>query len=266
MTRKMMFLPIALLGFGLAACQQEELDAVIETEEVVDESITEAQGSDEQTDDQEQTGEENELNETDEKYQRLLDQAKREYEAEELDASAGTLSVLLLNDLSDHSEIRDEGESLKQEIEALQAENAREIAGTFTEESMYKEERQSAILNEEYLAATGKSVQEATDDELSNWFAQKEINEQQEEAESWTKEEAENYAFDQLILLEDLNYEQYFFFVNLMEEEWVQIEVRESVEQDGVSWSNLIGLYRFNVSSDELLKLDSVTGEYQTVQ
>ncbi|MCC5895282.1 MAG: hypothetical protein JJU16_07445 [Alkalibacterium sp.] len=276
MTKKLMVLPIALLGLGLAACQTDEEEAaVIETEEVAsetegDDSETNEQTVEEQNEEEiEETGDDEEelVFDQTEKYQNLLDQAKREYEAEELDAAAGTLSVLLQHDLTGYPEIMAEGESLKEEIHVLQAENAIEVAGAYTEDSTYKDERQSAIMAEEYETATGQSIQEATDEELADWFTQKENSaEVEENTQSWTKEEAENYAFDQLIMLENLNYEKYFFFVNSMEEDWVQLEVREPVEQDGVTWSNLIGLYRFNVSTDELEKLDIVTGEYQSVQ
>lgn len=274
MSKKIMILPIALLGLGLAACGPEEPEAVLETEESVNEALNEVEETEEDSQTEAQEAEEEaaeeaavEADETEVKYQDLLDQAKREYEAEELEAASGTLSLLLQNDLSDYSEINAEAEQLKEEIHAIQAENAREAASAQTEESAYTDERQSAIISEEYSAATGQSIQDATDEELAEWFTLKESEtELEEDSESWTKEEAENYAFDYLIMNEDLNYEDYFFFVNMMEEDWVQLEVRESVDQDGVTWSNLIGIYRFNVSSDELQKLDMVTGDYQTVQ
>lgn len=279
MTKKIMIIPIALLGFSLGACQQEEQEAVIETEEVAEDTTDEVTEVEEQDEDQdaeedleakdEEDSEETDSNEIGERVQSLLDQAKREYEAEELDAASGTLSLLLENDLTNHPDILAEAETLKEEIHTLQAENAREVAGAYTEteNSEYKDERQSAIISQEYSDATGQSIMEASDEELAEWFAQKESDaEPEEETESWTKEEAENYAFDQLIMSENLNYENYIFFVNLMEDEWVQMEVREPVEQDGVTWSNLIGLYRFNVSTDELQKLDMVTGDYELVR
>lgn len=262
MNKKQWILPIAILALSLGACQQEEQDTGSVTEETVEETediITENQETEEQ--DAEEEAEES-LEQ--EHYQSLLDKAREEYEVGQLDAAAGTLSVLLQNDMTDHEAIKTEAENLKEEIHVLQAENAREVAGAYSEDSTYQDERQSAILAEEYLESTGLSIEEATDEELMEWFIQREADgDQAEEAEEWTKEEAENYAFDQLLLLEDLNYEAYIFFVNLMEDDWVQLEVREPVEQDGVTWSNLIGLYRFNVSTDELLKLDIVTGEYQ---
>ena len=50
------------------------------------------------------------------------------------------------------------------------------------------------------------------------------------------------------------------------DDQWVSIEVRETVKQDGVEWSNLIGLYRYDLQTDSIEKMDSVTGEYQTVE
>lgn len=78
--------------------------------------------------------------------------------------------------------------------------------------------------------------------------------------------EAEDYAFNQSVDRLKLNNENYSIFVDRTDDQWVSIEVRETVKQDGVEWSNLIGLYRYDLQTDSIEKMDSVTGEYQTVE
>lgn len=265
-------IPLTALTLGLSACspQEEELNA---TEEVTDTTAGDTHETTEEHNDAAEDGQDEADNgeETAERqtyYQEMLDKAQQEYAADELDAASGTLSRLLKADLEDYPDIQSEGEELKQEIHAQQSQQAQETAQVLGEQSTYQEERQSALLAEEYQKDTGQSIDQASDDELESWFEareeQKEASASEQERE-WTKDEAEDYAFDQLLVREDLDYEQYFFFVNLTEEDWVQIEAREAVVQDGVTWSNLIGLYRYNVTSDELEKLDSVTGEYYSL-
>lgn len=277
MSKRLVVLSTLLLSMGLSACQGDT-EATI-TEEVsetavLDTASADSAEDDELSDDSEaelaeeaEEAEEAETNEEsdsdkNEELEALLTRAEKEYEAEQFDAAAGTLSKLFQHDLSDASDLAEKAENLQASIQSVQASNA----SNNDQESAYKEERQSAILAEEYLTATGQSIETASDEDLSAWLSEKEAEKDAENSErDWTKEEAENYAFDQLILLEELSYENYFFFVNMTTDDWVQLEAREAVEQDGVTWSNLIGLYRYNVSTDELQKLDAVTGEYETI-
>ena len=263
MSNKHWILAVAVMGLGLSACQQNEAvqeeEAAVTIEEPEEDTENDGEVSVEEP--------EKEADEFLEDYQSLLDQARREYEADQLDAAAGTLSLLMENDLEAYPELREEAEGLLDEIREIQAERAAQVAGTLSEESRYKEERQSTLYSDDYFNATGQSMEESSDEELDVWFAQKEeAEEESDEVErEWTKEEAENYAFDQLMLHENLAFEKYIYFVNLAEQNWVNIEVREPVEQDGVAWSNMIGIYRFNVSTNELQKLDTVTGQYSSL-
>lgn len=252
---------ILSLGLILAACETDNVEDTQPTPEVEDiETETE-------------TETEIETNAEQETFQNLLDQAQAEYSAEQYDAAAGTLSVLLRNDLSEFPEIESEAEELLAEVNTVQAELAREVAGSTAEASAYAEERQSAILTEQYLQDTGQDISEATDEELETWLAERqtaeepdeEVEEPSEEPRFETTEEAEDYAFEQTLSRANLESESYFYFVNTQEDGWVHIEARETQEQDGVEWSNMIGIYRFNVYSDELEKMDSVTGEFVPV-
>lgn len=214
-------------------------------------------------------------------YQTRLDQAKAQYDASKLDEAAGTLSLLLKEDLADYPDIQSEAETLLEEVNLTQAEQAKKVAGTSSDKIEYQTERQSSVLGEEYLAATGKSIEDATDEELGNWLAEKEKkaetetnSEETTTEKTETKEqktfasdkEAEDYAFNQSVDRLKLNNENYSIFVDRTDDQWVSIEVRETVKQDGVEWSNLIGLYRYDLQTDSIEKMDSVTGEYQTVE
>lgn len=264
MSKRVFILSTLVLSLGLGACQGD-------TEGIIEEDINEAAALDadhselSETEEStvEQTIESDGQKEENAEIEELLKQAERQYEAEQFDAAAGTLSKLFQYDLSHHEELAEKAEALRADIQVVQAEKAH----ADLEKSEFEKERQSALLAEEYLNATGQSINLASDDDLKTWFSEKESSDGGEDnAREWTTEEAENYAFDQLMILENLNVEHYFFFVNMIEDDWVQLEAREAVEQDGVTWSNLIGLYRYNVSTDELQKLDTVTGEYDTIQ
>lgn len=286
-----LIIPFLALSLGMGACQDTETDLEMETptEENVEENDSTENGTD-----QENVAEENgsstdsatsevddddaiptEGEATDPDYA-LLEQAKEEYYSGELDAASGTLSRLLQQDLSDKELLLAEAEDLKEQISQEQAEAAQEAedsqAGT-----AYSEERQSALLNEDYEAETGQPLSEATDEELEAWLSERDAEKSEpaqeetdgeEPAESvdMTKEEAEDHAFEQVIERADLNEEDYFYFVNHAEDNWVQVEARESVEQDGVTFSNLIGIFRYNVSTDEMQKLDVITGEYSAIE
>ncbi|EXJ23707.1 hypothetical protein ADIAL_0822 [Alkalibacterium sp. AK22] len=278
MKKEHWIIPLTALTLGLSACGSDEagLDGVGEDTAIEempetseeDAGLTENEQSEADTEEDGADRDTEETAEREDYYQERLDKARQEYAAGELDAASGTLSRLLKADLTSHPTVQSEGEELKQEIHDQQSQQAQETAQVLGEQSTYQEERQSALLAEEYMRATGESIDQASDEELEGWFEDREGQAEAGEADDereWTKEEAESYAFDQLLIREDLDYDQYFFFVNLTEEDWVQIEAREAVEQDGVTWSNLIGLYRYNVSTDELEKLDSVTGDFYSL-
>lgn len=280
MKKRHYIIPFVALSLSLAACQVDEPDTntAIPVEEAPVEDETET-GTDDATsevneDEDEQIPTEGEAADPD---YALLDQAKEEFYSGELDAAAGTLSRLLQKDLSDNELLKAEAEDLQEEVSQQQAEQAAETAESQAE-TAYPEERQSSILSEEFEAATSQPLAEATDEELEAWLAEKDAQateptvaeDEIDEAETseqiaMTKEEAENYAFEQVLARADIEGENYFYFVNYSEENWVQVEARESVEHDGVTFSNLIGIYRYNVETDEMQKLDSVTGEYTTV-
>lgn len=272
MSKRLFVLSTLVLSLGLTACQGETEatladDEVMETE-AFDSESNDSTETEESADESE--GEVEELEEAEEgqddyqaEIEQFLEQAEKQFAADQFDAAAGTLSKLFQYNLSDHEELAEKAEAMKADIQVVQAEKA----NADLEESAFEKERQSALLAEEYLNATGESIETASDEELENWFESEAAEDQPGNQEiEWTKEEAENYAFDQLIILENLNFENYFFFVNMTDDEWVQLEAREAVDQDGVTWSNLIGLYRYNVLTDELQKLDTVTGEYDTIQ
>ncbi|OJF92201.1 hypothetical protein [Alkalibacterium sp. 20] len=272
MKNRKYIVPLVALSFGLAACQADEAETSTPTEESSseNESSTDKVTS-ELVDDEELLTEEEPA---DPNYD-LLEQAKDEYYSGELDAAAGTLSRLLQNDLSDNELLKAEAEDLKEEISQQQAENAK-AAAEIQVASEFTEERQSTLLSEEFEEAKEQSLSEATDEELESFLTEKEVQKTEPlvdaeatettEKIAMTKQEAENHAFEQVLDRAVVEGENYFYFVNYAQENWVQVEAREAVEQDGVTFSNLIGIYRYNVETDEIQKLDIITGEYNTLE
>lgn len=262
MSKRIILLSVTALSLGLTACQEpiEETQEPVEQVEEVEET-TEPVDETPETDDGEEITEESQTNED---YTKQLDHARAQYETDQLAEAAGTLSTLLQQDLSAYPDIQTEAEALKAEIEQKQAEAARQVAGASTESSIYSEERQSSLMAEQFEAETGQAIDEVSDEELGLWLEEK--NKETETTGDLSKEETEDLAFDLFLENQSLTGESYFYFVNQEEEDWVQIEVREAVEQDGVEWSNLIGIYRVNVVSEEIQKLDSISGVYDSVK
>lgn len=212
-------------------------------------------------------------------YQDWLNQAQAQVDAGQPDAAAGTLAELLNEDLSEYPGIQASAEQLLDEVNRVLAEEAREVAGSVAEGSAYAEERQSTTLAEEYLEDTEESLAEATDEEIEVWLEQREAarveaeqvaeETEEEEAENAprfaTKAEAEDYAFEQTMAQLSIESENIFSFVSQQEDGWVQIEIRENQEEEGLEWSTMIGIYRYNVETDVLEVRDAVTGAYEEV-
>lgn len=270
MSKRILLLTLTALTLSLTACQEsngETPGAVQPTEEESPQEETDkTDGSlnvDLEETDEVPKLEEVKEDETD--YRKQFDHAKEQFDAKQWDAAAGTLSTLLEKDLNAYPILQAQAQDLKEELDKQLAEIAREVAGASTEVSEYAEERQSSLIAEQYLEATGKEMTEATDEELGTWLAARE-EEKEEKAGELTKEEAEDRAFEILLAHQESEATNYFYFVNQEDTDWVKIEVRESVEQDGVEWSNLIGMYRMNSETEEIQKLDSVSGIYETLE
>lgn len=264
MSKRIVLLSLTALSLGLTACQEpiEETQETVEQIETT-EPAKHVDDSSEENDREDVTAQPEESNH-EEEYAKQLDHAKAQLDSDQLDAAAGTLSALLQNDLSAYPDLQTEAETLKAEIEQQQAEAARQVAGASTESSDYSEERQSSIITEQFEAETGKALTEASDEELGAWLDERE--QENEPAGDLSKEETEDLAFSLFLNKQALTSENYFYFVNQEDAEWVQIEAREAVEQDGVEWSNLIGLYRVNIDTEDIQKLDSVSGVYESVE
>lgn len=281
MKNRRLIIPFLALSLGMAACQDSETDTNMETptedsanlEDVPEENGSSSDSATSGINDDDAIPTEG--NASDPDYA-LLEQAKEEYYSGQLDAASGTLSRLLQQNLSDKKLLLAEAEDLKEQISQEQAEAAREAEDAGSE-TAFTEERQSALLNEEYEAETGKPMSEATDEELEAWITERDVEksepvqeetdgEEPAEAADMTREEAENYAFEQVVERADIDEENYFYFVDHEESDWVQVEARESVEHDGVTFSNLIGIYRYNVITGDMQKLDIITGEYKVIE
>lgn len=260
----------ALLATGalLAACNAD-------TEETQTPDIEESE-TDETVD---ESAEEGVVEEPDESsgYQLVLDQARAQLDAEEYDAATTTLTDLLEQDLSDYPEIEAEANELLDEVHTRMAERAREVAGATEENSEFATIRQSSIYAQKFLEDTGIEITEASDEEIHAWFDENEVEadepledevgDESGSARFSTPEEAVDYAFDQTVERLDWNNTldpetSQFFVSDIDEEGWVKIEVRQKQQTDEVEWSTMVGIYRFNLETDQLQRLDPITGEY----
>lgn len=275
MKNRRLILPLIALSLGLAACGDTETDMGTETptEDSSEENGSSNDSATSGVNDDEAIPTEGEA--TDPDYA-LLEQAKEEYYSGDLNAAEETLNQLLENDLSDKELLEAEAEDLLEEISQQLEESDAGDASAIADLN-FVNERQSMIMHEEYEAATGQPLSKATDEQLETWLAQQEVQkshpakgEEASESEtpdpsSMTEEEAENYAFEQVLERAEVQDENYFYFVNHSEEDWVQVEVRETATQGDVIFSNLIGMYRYNLETDEIKELNINTGEYRTV-
>ncbi|MCD8506578.1 MAG: hypothetical protein LRY37_06135 [Alkalibacterium thalassium] len=92
MSNKHWILSVAVMGLGLSACQQNEAVQEEEVPVTIEEPAEDAENDGEVS----VEAPEEEADEFLEDYQSLLDQARREYEADQLDAAAGGLLSLLM--------------------------------------------------------------------------------------------------------------------------------------------------------------------------
>ncbi|WP_027108955.1 hypothetical protein [Lacticigenium naphthae] len=214
-------------------------------------------------------------------YTNMIDTAKEQYEANKYDAAAGTLSVLLQNDLSDFEAIQVEAQGLLSEINQIQADEVKkELEQT---ETNYQTERSSEIANQEFEKDTEQPIKEATDEEIEAWLAKnesaksvkaEEIDQEAKDTSESTSEnmseelnqevmatEKETEVLNKVMEKLEIDPRGYEFF--LVEAEGIyQVEVREPLEIDEVEISHLIAIVEYNTEEDTYKKLDPVTGEY----
>lgn len=211
-------------------------------------------------------------------FEQQYENSSAQYEAGQLDEAAGTIDTLLQNDLSDYPELEEKANALKSEINVAQAEKAMANAhAELIENSAYKAERSSDLAASEFAEATGKDIQTATDDEIEAWLNEKEAAESEaetgtesddsssdssEQESPMTAEEERNFVLDEVVRITGHSPEENQFFASKIDEDTYQVEIRFAHEVEGVEISNMMGMFRYHLSSQELEQMDPLTGEY----
>lgn len=261
---------ISLSMVALSACgtnneNEGATSEATQSESVVSESTVSESSSSQAT---ESSTEEVSLQET---YNKMYTDGLAQYDAEKYDEAAGTIGLLLQNDLSEYSDIETNATSLKEDITLAQAEKAKaDEATALIENSTYKTERTSDLAAEEFSTATGKDIKTASDDEIGSWLTEKDTA-AKEEAEKASQETAEatptpeeelNAVLNEVVSITGISPEDNQFYATKTNEKMYTIEIRHSHEVDGVGISNMVGMFEYNLATKELKKMDPLTGEY----
>lgn len=203
-----------------------------------------------------------------EKYDKMYTDGLAQYEAGKYDEAAGTIGLLLQNDLSEYSEIETKATSLNEDITLAQAEEAKaDEATALIENSEYKTERTSDLATAEFSEATGKDIKTVSDDEISTWLSDKEaaVEESSNETTEATPEEELTEVLNQIVAITGISPEDNQFYATKTNEQTYTVEIRHSHEVDGVGISNMVGMFEYNLETKELKKMDPLTGEYKVV-
>lgn len=261
---------ISLSMVALSACgtnneNEGATSEATQSESVVSESTVSESSSSQATD---SSTEGVSLQET---YSKMYTDGLAQYDAEKYDEAAGTIGLLLQNDLSEHNDIETKATSLKEDITLAQAEKAKaDEATALIENSTYKTERTSDLAAEEFSTATGKDIKTASDDEIGSWLTEKDTA-AKEEAEKASQETAEvtptpeeelNAVLNEVVSITGISPEDNQFYATKTNEQMYTIEIRHSHEVDGVGISNMVGMFEYNLATKELKKMDPLTGEY----
>ncbi|MDN6626835.1 MAG: hypothetical protein L0K82_06435 [Pisciglobus halotolerans] len=257
-------------------------------------------------------------------YQHMYEDSSKLYDEEKYDEAAGHIALLLQNDLSGFSELKEKAKSLEDKIITAQADaEVKKDTYKVTEKSNYKPERHSVIASEEFASETGADIKKVPDTEIKQWMADKEkkaaqtkveninsankttkdnkqekkqsetkeqkqkANQSKEASESTAKEksssqslentssadsskekkktiaEEQNDVLDQVMAKTGISASDNQFFATKVNDHMYQVEIRYSHEVDGVELSNMVGMFRYDISSGSLKKMDPITGNYK---
>ena len=261
---------ISLSMVALSACgtnneNEGATSEATQSESVVSESTVSESSSSQATD---SSTEEVSLQET---YNKMYTDGLAQYDAEKYDEAAGTIGLLLQNDLSEYDEIETKATNLKEDITLAQAQKAKaDEATALIENSTYKTERTSDLAAEEFSTATGKDIKTASDDEIGSWLTEKDAaakeaadKASQETTEATpTPEEELNTVLNEVVSITGISPEDNQFYATKTTEQIYTIEIRHSHEVDGVGISNMVGMFEYDLATKELKKMDPLTGEY----
>ena len=279
MTKKLMAFLIATTGlFMLSACG-----------ETTDSTPMESLNSSNETSEIDSS---NQAQETEDGYRTLYQSSLAQFENGKLDEAAGSIEIVLENDLSDYPELKAQATELKTKINTAQAEKVKsDKTAELLENSVYKTERVSELAATEFKDATGQEIKSASDDAIKTWLADKEATENSATTSSDSAttssdsatvssesvssssvsseaipvisvEEERNNVLDKIISLTGISAKDNQFYASKEDENTYQVEVRHAHEVDGVGISNMVGMFKYDLSTETLMKMDPLTGEY----
>ena len=220
-------------------------------------------------------------------YRSMYQASLAQFENGKLDEAAGTIENVLENDLSGDAELKDQATELKIKINTAQAEKVKsDETVALLENSAYKTERVSDLAATEFKEATGQDIKSVSDDKIKTWLAEKEATENSTTASSITSsiassestvrsssvssstapvisaEEERIMVLEKIIALTGISAQDNQFYSSKEDEKTYQVEVRHAHEVDEVEISNMVGMFKYNLLTETLMKMDPLTGEY----
>lgn len=154
----------------------------------------------------------------------------------------------------------------KQETAAAHTEVENTQVNKASEESKEsKESKESAVDQKQDTAEkteTESSQKDNPADKKDSSTASSASTSTQEE--TMTLEEEQNYVLDKVVEKTGISPSDNQFFATKENETTYQIEIRHAHEVDGVEISNMVGMFKYDLSSDSLTKMDPVSGKYET--
>ena len=272
MTKKLTAFLIATTGlFVLSACGEKTNDTPMESLNSSNET-SEVESS-------------NQMQVTEDGYRTMYEASLAQFENGKLDEAAGSIEIVLEDDLSDYPELKTQAIELKTKINTAQAEKVKsDETAMIIENSIYKTERVSELAATEFKAATGHDIKSASDDDIKTWLDEKEATENSATASSESVavssesassssvssentpvisvEEERNSVLEKIVALTGISAKDNQFYSSKEDENTYQVEVRHAHEVDGVGISNMVGMFKYDLLTETLMKMDPLTGEY----
>ncbi|WP_034551400.1 hypothetical protein [Carnobacterium funditum] len=223
-------------------------------------------------------------------YRTVYKASLAQFENDKLDEAAGTIENVLANELSDYPELKSQATELKTKINTAQAEKAKsDKTATLLENSEYKTERVSELAATDFRDATGQDIKKASDDDIKTWLAKKETTENiametvetvspepsevssesssnssepSNEVPVMSVEEERIMVLEKIVTMTGISAKDNQFYSSKEDEKTYQVEVRYAHEVDGVEISNMVGMFKYDLLTETLMKMDPLTGEY----
>lgn len=216
-------------------------------------------------------------------YRSMYQASLAQFENGKLDEAAGTIENVLESDLSGDTELKEQATELKIKINTAQAEKVKsDETVVLLENSAYKTERVSDLAATEFKEATGEDIKSVSDDKIKTWLAEKEVTENSTTASSIASsentissssvssstapvisaEEERIMVLEKIIALTGISAQDNQFYSSKEDENTYQVEVRHSHEVDEVEISNMVGMFKYDLLTETLMKMDPLTGEY----